>query len=263
MTVRRRLLASSLGFVAALALITSAQAQPPRGTQDPTTDEIKQRLEAFANRKRVGGGEAQPFPNGIPPGLEKWVENIARQRGIKPGPDGKLNPEQLKQLGEQLKNDPRFKGMKQNGGQPPVEPNPGKVTQPGPRVDGKGNPLDFKDGGPFKNPPDKGAPRPVPPPPPPMPMAPDKDVQRPDAQKRPDPARPDQPRGPKDKGVELPWEKPESPQDKARQAAAAVWEKSVGPLDETPAVKKALFDIVEGTGDLKDPDGNSLWDSLS
>jgi hypothetical protein len=50
---------------------------------------------------------------------------------------------------------------------------------------------------------------------------------------------------------------------KRRQAAAAMWEKSVGPLDETPAVKRALFDLVDESGDLKDGEGNSFWDGLT
>jgi hypothetical protein len=50
---------------------------------------------------------------------------------------------------------------------------------------------------------------------------------------------------------------------KAAEALAATWERNVGPIDETPAVKRALFDLIEGTADLKDPEGNSFWDSLT
>ena len=264
MTVRRRLLGSSAVFVASVVFVTSVRAQPGRNTGDPTTDAIKARLEAFLNRNRGGGGEGPPFPNGISPEQLQRLAEIAKELGINPGAGGKLNPEQLKQLSEKLKADPRFKGMKENGGPPPFEFNPDNAKRPNPPIDGKGGPATFKDGGPFKLPPDKVTPRPMPQPPPDMPVFPNKNGQRPDGPKRPDLQLPDLQPGPKDQGVELPpWQKPESPQDKARQAVAAMWEKSVGPLDETPAVKKALFDIVDGTGDLKGPDGEGLWDSLT
>jgi hypothetical protein len=59
----------------------------------------------------------------------------------------------------------------------------------------------------------------------------------------------------------------ESPEVAARrkraQAAISLWERNVGPIDETPAVKRALLDLVEGTEDIKDSEGNSFWDTLS
>lgn len=260
MTVRRRLPGALAVFAVSLALVTSARAQ---NRTDPTTDDIKQRLEAFLNRNRVGGGKAQPLPNGITAEQAMRLAEIAKSLGIDPARDRKLTPEQERQFREKLTTDPLLKGMKKDGGLPPIElAPPDKAAPPPNRVEGKGDPQEFKNEGPFKNTQDKA--KPQPPPQPMPPVFPDKEGQLPDVQpKRPDRQLPNPQAGPKDQGVELPWEKPESPQDKARQAAAAMWEKSVGPLDETPAVKKALFDIVDGTGELKDPDGNGLWDSLT
>ncbi|HEY3787997.1 MAG TPA: DUF4129 domain-containing protein, partial [Urbifossiella sp.] len=60
-----------------------------------------------------------------------------------------------------------------------------------------------------------------------------------------------------------PFDMNESPRDRAARAAASLWERNIGPLDETPEVKKALFDLVEGTEDIVDADGKSFWDSLA
>jgi hypothetical protein len=274
-TVRRRLLGSVAAFGAALVLVTAAQAQPPRNPfqdgRDPTTDEIKQRLEAFANRAR--GGAPQPFPEKITPEQAAKLADIARRFGMNPaGPKGTLTPQQLEQLKGEVQKaqppldgmNPKGGGMNPKGGPPPFDFNPGKNAPPNPNGQGKLGPLpgnpdkavlppNFKDKV-LPEPPDGVDPRPVPKPP--ERMAPGQN------DGRPVPLPP--PPGAKDKDFKpLPWEAPENPQDKMRQAAAAVWEKSVGPLDETPAVKKALFDIVDGTGDLKGPDGSSLWESLT
>jgi hypothetical protein len=50
--------------------------------------------------------------------------------------------------------------------------------------------------------------------------------------------------------------------EKRMEAAAALWERNVGPLDETPAVRRALFDLVAGSDDLVNADGKGLWDLL-
>lgn len=250
MTVRRRLLTSSLGFAAALALITSAQAQPPRDTRDPSTDDIKLRLEQYLNRTRGGG---QPSAGMPPEFLRKMAEKFGPKAG--PGKEGPDGPPEANPGGNKVEFDPGNK--QQKGARPPFEFDPKGKEKLGPPtgIPGQNDPP--------RNPKDNVAPNQLPgrvePRPEPNPRVPGKnDV-------APDPARLGMPPpAVKEPNVELPaWQKPESPQDKARQAAAAVWEKSVGPLDETPAVKKALFDIVDGTGDLKGPDGEGLWDSLT
>ncbi len=60
-----------------------------------------------------------------------------------------------------------------------------------------------------------------------------------------------------------PFEPNETPRDKAAHAAASLWERNIGPLDETPAVKQALFGLVDGTDDLRDSDGKSFWDTIA
>ncbi|MFO0801082.1 MAG: hypothetical protein U0804_26755 [Gemmataceae bacterium] len=260
MTVRRRLLGCATTFLAALALVSSAQAQPrPTPTRidpnDPSTEDVKRRLESLFNRGRGGAGEAEPLPPGVNPEQALRLAELAKRWGITRGRDGKLPPEQV----EQLQKDPRFKGMQQDAGPPPGL-NPGDGPRPTPRGEGKLDPVEFGKGdsaekGFTQKLPAQNVPQPRPVPPPPL-----KNDDRPP----PPPTPPEAGARPQDLGdPAMPWNKPDTPQDKARQAAAAMWEKGIGPLDETPAVKKALFDIVDGAGDLKDPDGNGLWDSLS
>lgn len=49
---------------------------------------------------------------------------------------------------------------------------------------------------------------------------------------------------------------------KAIRALGGAWERNVGPLNETPSVQRALTELVTGVSDLKDSDGNSLWDKF-
>ena len=58
----------------------------------------------------------------------------------------------------------------------------------------------------------------------------------------------------------------QTPEDMARgkamRALAGAWEKNIGPLSETPAVERALAELVTGVGDMKDADGKSIWDAF-
>jgi hypothetical protein len=59
---------------------------------------------------------------------------------------------------------------------------------------------------------------------------------------------------------------PETEQDRKRRAfqiATAFWERNFGPIDETPAVKRAIADLISGTADMKGPDGKNFWESLA
>ena len=63
---------------------------------------------------------------------------------------------------------------------------------------------------------------------------------------------------------------PDSPEKiakaKAAEAATALWEKNVGPIDETPAVKRAILDLIadpEAMDALTDGRGNNVFDTLS
>ncbi len=52
---------------------------------------------------------------------------------------------------------------------------------------------------------------------------------------------------------------------KAAETATALWEKNVGPIDESPAVKRAILDLVsdpEAMDALTDAKGNSIFDAL-
>jgi len=85
-----------------------------------------------------------------------------------------------------------------------------------------------------------------------------------------DPMRPDaqhgQNRFDKDNPLGAPPEPPEKiAKTKAAEAATALWEKNVGPIEETPAVKRAILDLVSDTeamDALTDDKGNNFFDSL-
>lgn len=76
------------------------------------------------------------------------------------------------------------------------------------------------------------------------------------------PALPPEPANPLNKIEPNLLNQNETPREKAARAAAGLWERNIGPLDDTPAVKKALFELVEGSEDLRDENGNNFWDSL-
>jgi hypothetical protein len=50
---------------------------------------------------------------------------------------------------------------------------------------------------------------------------------------------------------------------RAFQIASAFWERNFGPIDDTPAVKRALADLINGTADMKGPDGKNFWETLA
>jgi hypothetical protein len=50
---------------------------------------------------------------------------------------------------------------------------------------------------------------------------------------------------------------------RAFQIASSMWEKNFGPLEETPAVRRAIIDLINGTADMKGPDGKNFWESLA
>lgn len=132
---------------------------------------------------------------------------------------------------------------------PKVSPDPTTDPKVGPR------PLPKVDGPPTKKSMTDDPMRPVPDTPP---KTPDPEPKSPN-QKQPDPKQ-----GGLGEGFQQPGANPELDARKKRmEAAKALWEKTVGPLDDTPQVKKALFDLVDGTDDIKDKDGNSFWDTLS
>ncbi|MDB5312262.1 MAG: hypothetical protein JWO38_6464 [Gemmataceae bacterium] len=284
MPVRRRLFLS-VGFIGAsllLAGIGSARAQfpgpgpmsPGRHTHLPgslTSDQIKRALEPFA----------------LPPGLTPEVadalrEKLQREQGIDP----KLADAAI----QKLLSDPAFRKQMEEaarkskgaiGKQPTLEeierlrkslPDflknlPGKQPKigepPFPPPQGPGGPP--RTGDPRGGPIPRDGPRPPdgpPPMPPPMrngdPPANPEEMPRPDGPELPQPAFP--PAGPEGAS---PFDPNETPRERAMRTFASMWERNVGPLDETPAVKRALFDLAAGTEDFKDAEGNSILEGLA
>jgi hypothetical protein len=268
-TVRRRLLGPTAAFLAALAVTTAGHAQPPfwgfpqPGFEPPgpgrdiTTDDVKKRLEQYFHRNRPGA-KLDPFGPGLqlPPEVQAQLAKMAEEGKLKPGPNGKLDPSQEAFLKQFIEQNPAFRKQleqaRQKDGTPPFNAAPDNVTRPFDPNLGKGNPKfpDFK----VQPPPQRPTPPDTVPPPP---IGKGEPINPPVRPENPSPLG--SPRNPREM---LPGEEPESPQDKARQAAAAMWENNVGPLDETPAVKKALFDLADGSLDLKDPDGNNFLETL-
>ncbi len=117
---------------------------------------------------------------------------------------------------------------------PKIEPLPPEPPRPDPAI-----PRELLPGEP---------PRPGPPPQPPEPPA--NDIRRFD---------PDNPLGPVKQSPE------KLAKTKALEAATALWERNVGPIEESPAVQRALQELVDDPelmNSLFDENGNSFFDSL-
>ncbi len=86
----------------------------------------------------------------------------------------------------------------------------------------------------------------------------------------PNTGRPPEPPAPKPKfDPDNPFGAKDSPEKIAKQKAAetatALWEKNVGPIEESPAVKRAILDLVsdpEAMDALTDAKGNSIFDAF-
>ncbi|MBX9624025.1 MAG: hypothetical protein K2X82_09470 [Gemmataceae bacterium] len=196
--------------------------QIKRLANDPA---LMKRLEAEARRRAdaKAAGVAPGKERPLPPELENWLKNNPPQ--LTPGAP-KVGPDGRPAGGPPNPVGPPGKdGNAGRPGPPPIQPVP---------ADPKGNRPQPRPGTPGGDP--KGANPGTPPGKPPAPPAP----------------------GSPAAGLD----EPESPREKATRAAAAMWERNVGPLDETPAVKRALFDLVAGTEDLTDGEGNNFWDRL-
>lgn len=276
MTVRRRfLLCASLLALAVLLACGSARAQfsrpapQPPGQHEPiagplNSEQVKQALERLLKG------------NGFPPGMLKEL-----QKQMKAG--GKdFNEQQIKAMLDWLEKNPELRkqfeqiakssGPKPGGNQfsseqmgrlkdlfskipPGAAPN-GSLTPPGgppptpPPVNGE-----------LKNT-NPGGGEPVRPPTPPAPAGPLLE----------NPGLPNPMLGGADE-VPIPkidptlganpFDPDETPKERAKNTAESLWTRNVGPLDETPAVKKLLYDLVDGTEGFKDAEGNSFWDTLS
>jgi hypothetical protein len=226
--------------------------QPPRLPQDDLNKIIQQRPQGAA------GGDpfkvpdrpiAKANPDQLPP-FHPNNPNFDRKRFPRIDPDNPpefdketkfpLDPETGLPVhpvtGKPIdpKNPPRFedpvppKGAKEGprpGGEPPVPP---KVGDPAPPKPPKFDPMT---GRPLDDPQDDGKRR----------------------------FDPDNPLG-------TPNDPPEKiAKTKAVEAATALWEKNVGPIDDSPAVKRAIIDLVSDTDAmdaLTDGKGNNIFDFL-
>jgi hypothetical protein len=282
LSARRRLL-GSVGLVlaaAALAAPTPARAQYPRAASPGehvlppvalTPEQVKQALE------RLGAPGGQDLLRNLPPGLLDQLKKEFEKGGPEHGLP-KLDPRQAEALRRLLDNPAvrkQLEGMERNGQLPARREDVEKLLKgmPGlpkdlPRTLGPGpqgtdpprfNPKDLLPADP------KVGPRP----PEPVPK-------RDDAPAVPDPARGGAPAippvpelggglhpDPEFPDLPSPFDPNESSRERAMRTAASLWERNIGPLDDTPAVKRALFDLVEGSEDFKDADGNSFWDTLA
>ena len=226
-------------------------------------------------RDKGNGGQ----PPALPPQDRAKLEDLAKQLKIRPEGGNGDDPFKLPKF------DPNTKLPPFDPKNPHFDPKRFPAIDPDnpPEFDPKtkfpldpdtGRPFDPRNGKPIdpKNPPKID---PVePPPPPPMfdprpkvdPMNPppiDPKTGRPMEMNPPDDKRrfdPDNPLGaPKDSPEKL-------AKSKAAEAATALWEKNVGPIEESPAVKRAIIDLINDTeamDALTDGKGNNLFDLLS
>ena len=264
MIVRRRIV-PCLAFLAVATILTgTARAQKPGpgahetlpGTYSP--DQIKRALQGF--------GGALPD---LPPDILNLFKDQMEQRAKKP-----IDERQLKQALEMMQNNPEFRRqveemgrrMKDNKGAMPLEERQ-RLERLLPDIQ---KAMPQNNGGlqpPMLNDPKLAPPAPIDPknnfnPPPPFPPQPNPG---PGPGPRPMPGQNPDPLGKLDPNGRNPLDGPQTPREKAAHAAASLWERNIGPLDETPAVKKALFELIEGSEDfdLTGPDGKSLWDDLA
>jgi len=179
------------------------------------------------------------------PQVLELAKKLAKMRQVDPGRPGKLTPDDIAKM---ITIGPD--GIQPNPGLvPPVGMGPPGVIPPGTNL---GDPPFGKADPPPTGgiPPGVGA-NPL--------LPPSLDTQQ--------PIGPDPPRT-LPSVDENPFPDPEATdaRTKSLRAFTAIWERNIGPLDETPEVKRALFDLVAGNGldlDLKDRDGNSIWDLLA
>lgn len=251
---RRGLLLSAVFFALTLSLCSSARAQPPQFKPLPPADPRngkhdiwEQNLSAEQVREllaRFGKGDKNAGNS---------LEDAIRKQVLKNNPGAGKNEEQLDAAIKQLMADKDFMDWAMDQAQKHKNQNPGEQFKITPEMVEKlknRRPGGPKDGDPFKLP--KVDPKPVDPnnprknnpgDPPPPPKKPEFD--------------PENPLGaPKDSPEKL-------AKQKAAETATALWEKNVGPIDESPAVRRAIIDLIsdpETMEALTDAKGNSIFD---
>ena len=263
---------STAFLVAAMAITAAgdARSQPPRGTPRahvpliPHGGAIPPELVKRA-LEQLGQGQA------FPPGFEEQIrEKLAKEH---PNLDPELrdntirrilaDPEMRKRLAEMAE---QYRGSKKQ----PSESDFGKLLKD---LSGRFPPGE---GSGITRP---GTRQPVDPEPPVRPREGNQDLPTPPTiepgalaplvEPRPGVELPQRPLFPPgDDGIgELGFEPPsfefkDSPRDRAIKAVTAMWEQNIGPIRETPAVERALIELATHTANIKDSQGNSIWDSL-
>lgn len=219
-------------------------AQPPRLTPED--------LNKLAKLRPEGGPDADPLkvrpdPNDLPPFDPRHPQ---------------FDPERFPNIDP--KNPPKFDPKTKF----PLDPETGRPFDPR-----NGDPIDPKNPPRIDPPPPKINPRPDPVRPKVDPANPPK-VNPNDPRNPPkvDPANPNNPpedgkrRFDPDNPLGNPNDTPEKmAKTKAVETATALWEKNVGPIDESPAVKRAIIDLIndnEAMDALTDGKGNNIFDML-
>ncbi len=299
MTVVRRRLVLTLGFLSLSVALSSVQVHAQQGMKKSilpppviaqshpwdanlTPEQLKEALSRYGQgqgdpgldefEKTLGKMLADQFP-GVDPAILKGLLNnkelmekakqIAKQKAGKSGEDPQLSKEKIDKL---LKSIPKEKLPPALDQQPEVKTPQTNENQPPPPFQPQGPPKQIipskpigKSDGPFFPKQDPNNPEN------PKPMG-----GIPDCPKPNNPAfAPDQGNGNPFFPDNNPFGQPDEPTDpraKSASALASLWERNIGPLDQTPEVKRALFDLMSGENgfdfDIKDEKGNSFWDAL-
>ena len=276
MSVRRRGIALSAAFLGLVSLLIGhgpAHAQQPRAFpfQQPkvgdhsTSDRWSLTPEQFRSalgqgspidpivRQKLREALQQKFPDWTPEQIEGWAKLL------------ESNPEFAKQLQQGM-----AAKAKDNGGPPPKlppdfekmlkdPPNGLKQPPPPPNPDATpARPNDLRPPLPDGPPPDGKFPAPKP-----ADLNQGPQVEPPKALDAPGFNPPGAPKAQTDK-YGAPLKTPEqTAKEKTVEVLANTWDKNIGPIDETPQVKRALMELVEGTSDMQGPQGGGFWDSLT
>ncbi|VTR94375.1 unnamed protein product [Gemmata massiliana] len=216
----------------------SVKQRNPRANDDQVDAAIKRMLADKEFMKRMtdlAQKHKNENPNQNPNEMPRLTpEDIEKLKNLRPNDNNGADPFKL----------PKIDPNTINPNDPPrVDPNTGRPIAPN-----QGLPKIAQ-----APPPNMGGP-PVPPP-----MI-DPKTGQPTAPPNPDERQPFDPENPF-------GNRPDSPEKTAKtktvETATALWEKNVGPIDESPAVKRALLDLVndpDAMNALTDSKGNSLFD---
>ncbi len=233
-----------------------------KNNKTPLTEEQKKRMDAAIKRMMAD----KDF-------MDWALDQAQKHKNQTPGEPFELTPEMIENLKKRLpdggKDGDPFKMPKFDPNQfPKFDPNNPHNFDPKqfPNLDPKTRfPIDNRTGKPFDprtgRPIDPDNPPKVIPVDPPPPPKIDPITGRPvDPPPNPEPTRKFDPNNPLGPSKESPEKMAKT---KAAETATALWEKNVGPIEESPAVKRAILELVsdpETMDALTDGKGNSIFD---